>query len=67
MALGGLVNRSQDMNPSPKPSQPPAKDHSKPVESPGKENDNLKPEDFPSGDEEDREGGNAGPEEKRKP
>ena len=55
------------MNSPQNPSAPSGKDESKTVEFPKKEDSNLNPRDFPSGDEEDRKGGNAGPEEKRHP
>ena len=54
------------MNSPQKPSQPVTGKDSHSTEA-SRENDTLKPEDFPSGDEEDREGGNTGPEEKRQP
>lgn len=65
MRVGAFGNRSPDVNPSKKPAGSVTEDKSK---SPLKE-ENKKPksEDFPSGDEADREDGNAGPEEKRKP
>lgn len=55
------------MNPPQKSSQLSTTNQSDTGKLPKKEKDSPKPGDFPSGDEEDREGGNAGPEEKRKP
>ncbi|MDB6136393.1 MAG: hypothetical protein JWM59_4636 [Verrucomicrobiales bacterium] len=59
--------RLYDMNLSQNPCQPVAADKPDPPKPPEEGKNELKPEDFPSGDEADREDGNAGPEEKRKP
>lgn len=55
------------MNPSQKPSRSSTQHKPDAPESTREGNSGLKSGDFPSGDEADRKGGNAGPEEKRHP